>query len=82
MSEIAISEVNKLADDKEVYHSIGRIFVLRKHEEEVADQQKDIDSYKKRIGELAKQKEYLTKSLHDAEKGLRELVQQSRVEKA
>ncbi|CAD5208999.1 unnamed protein product [Bursaphelenchus xylophilus] len=82
VAEIAKEEVQKLDPERSVYHSIGGIFVYRKHQEEIDDQQKDIDSYKKRIEELEKQREYLQKNLTDAQKNLREMVQQSRVAKA
>ncbi|CAD5206254.1 unnamed protein product [Bursaphelenchus okinawaensis] len=82
VAEIAKEEVGKLEPERDVYHSIGRIFVYRKHDEEINDQQKDIENYKKKIEDLEKQKEYLTKSLNDAQTNLREMVQQSRTEKA
>lgn len=82
MAEIAIEEVGKLESNKSVFHSIGRIFVQRNKDEEIVDQKKDITSYTQRIQDLAKQKEYLTKNLADAQKNLREMVQQGRGEKA
>lgn len=52
VSEIAINEVSKLPQDKNVYHVIGRVFVFRKHDEEIADQNKDIEQYKQKISDI------------------------------
>ncbi|KAI6182429.1 putative prefoldin subunit 1 [Aphelenchoides bicaudatus] len=75
VSELAKSEVSKLPEDKGVYHSIGRVFVFRQHDEEIADQNKDIEQYKNKLGEISKQREYLQKNLSEMEQNVREILQ-------
>ena len=75
VSEIVKSEVNSLSAERGVYHNIGRVFVYRTHNEEIADQNKDIDLYTTRISELAKQKDHLQRSLADNEQNVREILQ-------
>jgi chaperonin cofactor prefoldin len=61
VAELAKTEVSKLSPDKSVYHNIGRVFVFRKQDEEIADQNRDIEQYKQKISEGTKQREYLQK---------------------
>jgi septal ring factor EnvC (AmiA/AmiB activator) len=51
------------------------VFVQRTHDEEIADQNKDIEQYSQRLIEAGKQREYLTKSLSDMEQNVREILQ-------
>jgi chaperonin cofactor prefoldin len=64
-----------LAQDKSVYHSIGRVFVFRSHDEEISDQNKDIEQYQAKIAEIIKQRDYLQKNLIEMERNVREILQ-------
>jgi chaperonin cofactor prefoldin len=74
VSELAKTEVSKLPADKGVYHTIGRVFVFREHDEEIADQNKDIEQYTQRLTEISKQREYLQKNLNEMEQNVREIL--------
>ncbi|KAI6203439.1 hypothetical protein M3Y94_00556400 [Aphelenchoides besseyi] len=75
VSEVAKAEVQQLPKDKAVYHNIGRVFVLRTHEEEIEDQEKDIRTYTANNEELKKTRDYLQKNLTELEKNVRDILQ-------
>ncbi|KAI6178689.1 hypothetical protein M3Y98_00528100 [Aphelenchoides besseyi] len=75
VSEVAKAEVQQLPKDRAVYHNIGRLFVLRTHEEEIEDQEKDIRTYTANNEDLQKTREYLQNNLTELEKKVRDILQ-------
>lgn len=62
-------------NDRPVYRSVGRVFLLETVDSEIKRQEEDVRVCNERISTLDKQKEYLQKSLAESEKNLREMIQ-------
>uniref|UniRef100_A0A914CAI8 Prefoldin subunit 1 n=1 Tax=Acrobeloides nanus TaxID=290746 RepID=A0A914CAI8_9BILA len=75
IAELVKEHLSTMNEDRPVYRSVGRVFLLETVESEIKRQDEDIRVCTERIATLDRQKDYLQKSLAEAEKNLREMVQ-------
>lgn len=78
MALLAEKEILALDADVNTYESVGRMFVLTPREEVKSNLKKRQGTSEDKIKDLNKSKDYLERSLKEAENNLREMVMQKR----
>uniref|UniRef100_A0A914XE50 Prefoldin subunit 1 n=1 Tax=Plectus sambesii TaxID=2011161 RepID=A0A914XE50_9BILA len=79
-SQIRVAEITKqelltLPETTPTYQAVGRMFVRRSVTESVSAQDKRMSVAQEKIASIQKHREYLEKSMKDAEGNLRDMVQ-------
>jgi len=73
-SSLVKTDISSLPDSTNTYQSVGRMFVLAPKHEVLKTLDSKTKSNDEKIKNIEKQKEYLTKSMKDAENNLREMI--------
>uniref|UniRef100_A0A914WSY7 Prefoldin subunit 1 n=1 Tax=Plectus sambesii TaxID=2011161 RepID=A0A914WSY7_9BILA len=75
VAEITKQELLSLPETTPTYQAVGRMFVRRSVTESVSAQDKRMSVAQEKIASIQKHREYLEKSMKDAEGNLRDMVQ-------
>ncbi|MFH4976389.1 hypothetical protein AB6A40_003098 [Gnathostoma spinigerum] len=74
VASVVKGRLEELSDSNKVYRAVGRSFLLVDRKSELSRQDAVTKAAEEKIVAINKQKEYLQKSLVDAEQNLREMV--------
>ncbi|KAI1713959.1 prefoldin subunit domain-containing protein [Ditylenchus destructor] len=78
IANIVKNQLEIIPPEREVYRTVGRIFLQESVQSEIERQNADVKQCEERIAIIDKQKEYLEKNVSEKENNLREMIKSSR----